>query len=189
MTIVTTLKTSRGLLSRVALAAVLAILPATAVFAQQAAQPGARLTVPITGTTTAAATTASDEPSQTVAGTLTIQRFATQTGVLVAVGTVAATVTNTTTNTASTLVTPVALPISRSTTTGTCEVLHLEVGQTHLALLGLQIDLNQVVLDITAVPGTANPLGSQLCAVAGLLDGAAAPAKLVTALNTLLAAL
>jgi hypothetical protein len=31
--------------------------------------------------------------------------------------------------------------------------------------------LNQVVLDITAIPGPGNLLGNLLCAIAGLLDG------------------
>ena len=33
------------------------------------------------------------------------------------------------------------------------------------------VDLNQVELVITAVPGAGNLLGNLLCAVAGLLDG------------------
>jgi hypothetical protein len=37
-------------------------------------------------------------------------------------------------------------------------------------LLGLVIDLSEVELDITAVPGQGNLLGNLLCAVAGLLD-------------------
>ena len=41
----------------------------------------------------------------------------------------------------------------------------------HLDLLGLNVDLNQVVLNITAVPGAGNLLGNLLCSVAGLLDG------------------
>jgi hypothetical protein len=41
----------------------------------------------------------------------------------------------------------------------------------HLDLLGLVVDLNQVVLNITAEQGPGNLLGNLLCAVAGLLDG------------------
>ena len=33
------------------------------------------------------------------------------------------------------------------------------------------MQLNQVVLDITAIPGPGNLLGNLLCAIAGLLDG------------------
>jgi hypothetical protein len=38
-------------------------------------------------------------------------------------------------------------------------------------LLGLRVQLNQVVLDVDAIPGPGNLLGNLLCAVAGLLDG------------------
>ena len=52
-----------------------------------------------------------------------------------------------------------------------CPILHLELGPLDLDLLGLQVHLDRVVLDITAVPGPGNLLGNLLCAVAGLLDG------------------
>jgi hypothetical protein len=52
-----------------------------------------------------------------------------------------------------------------------CDVLHLVLGPLHLDLLGLVVDLNQVVLDITAESGPGNLLGNLLCAVVGLLDG------------------
>ena len=52
-----------------------------------------------------------------------------------------------------------------------CPILHLELGPLDLNLLGLRVELNQVVLDITAIPGPGNLLGNLLCAVAGLLDG------------------
>lgn len=51
-----------------------------------------------------------------------------------------------------------------------CDVLHLNLGPLDLNLLGLQIDLAEVVLDIVAQPGAGNLLGNLLCAVAGLLD-------------------
>jgi hypothetical protein len=54
-----------------------------------------------------------------------------------------------------------------------CPILHLELGPLDLDLLGLRVQLNQVVLDVTAVPGPGNLLGNLLCAVAGLLDGVA----------------
>jgi hypothetical protein len=52
-----------------------------------------------------------------------------------------------------------------------CPILHLELGPLDLDLLGLRVQLNQVVLDVTAIPGPGNLLGNLLCAVAGLLDG------------------
>jgi hypothetical protein len=53
----------------------------------------------------------------------------------------------------------------------TCPILHLELGPLDLDLLGLQVHLDRVVLDVTAVPGPGNLLGNLLCAIAGLLDG------------------
>jgi len=52
-----------------------------------------------------------------------------------------------------------------------CNVLNLVLGPLDLNLLGLQVHLNRVVLDIVAVAGAGNLLGNLLCAVAGLLDG------------------
>ena len=52
-----------------------------------------------------------------------------------------------------------------------CDILHLVLGPLDLDLLGLQVHLDRVRLDIVAVPGPGNLLGNLLCAVAGLLDG------------------
>ena len=52
-----------------------------------------------------------------------------------------------------------------------CPILHLDLGPLDLNLLGLHVHLNEVVLDITAIPGPGNLLGNLLCAVAALLDG------------------
>ncbi|RRJ31563.1 hypothetical protein [Halocatena pleomorpha] len=49
-------------------------------------------------------------------------------------------------------------------------VLHLDLEGLFLDLLGLEVDLDEVVLDITAVSGPENLLGNLLSAVAGLLD-------------------
>ncbi|HVN22269.1 MAG TPA: hypothetical protein VMU05_26010 [Dongiaceae bacterium] len=49
--------------------------------------------------------------------------------------------------------------------------MNLVLGPLNLDLLGLTIHLNQVVLNITAVPGAGNLLGNLLCAVANLLNG------------------
>ena len=73
-----------------------------------------------------------------------------------------------------------------------CDILNLVLGPLDLNILGLRIQLNQVVLDITAVPGAGNLLGNLLCAVAGLLDGgplAGLLGQLQTLLNQILAAL
>jgi hypothetical protein len=51
-----------------------------------------------------------------------------------------------------------------------CDILFLDLGPIFLDVLGLEIDLSQIVLDINAVPGAGNLLGNLLCAVTGLLD-------------------
>ena len=50
-----------------------------------------------------------------------------------------------------------------------CQILNLVLGPLNLNLLGLVVTLNQVHLNITAVPGAGNLLGNLLCAVANLL--------------------
>jgi hypothetical protein len=69
-----------------------------------------------------------------------------------------------------------------------CEVLDLVLGPIDLNLLGLVVHLDQVHLNITAVPGAGNLLGNLLCAVAGLLDGTGL-GNLGTVLTNLLNAL
>src|SRR5688572_20040522 len=54
---------------------------------------------------------------------------------------------------------------------GECPILFLDLGPIFLDVLGLQVDLSQVVLDITAVAGAGNLLGNLLCAVVNLLNG------------------
>jgi hypothetical protein len=53
---------------------------------------------------------------------------------------------------------------------GECPILALDVGPIFLDLLGLQVDLSRIELDIVAIAGEGNLLGNLLCAVAGLLD-------------------
>ncbi|PKH44212.1 ABC transporter substrate-binding protein [Nocardioides alpinus] len=73
-----------------------------------------------------------------------------------------------------------------------CDILNLVLGPLDLNVLGLQVSLQRVVLDIVAVAGAGQLLGNLLCAVAGLLDGgplAALLGQLSTLLNQILAAL
>lgn len=72
-----------------------------------------------------------------------------------------------------------------------CDILHLVLGPLDLDLLGLQVHLDRVVLDIAAVPGAGNLLGNLLCAVAGLLDGGlqGVLGRLTDLLNQILAVL
>jgi hypothetical protein len=68
----------------------------------------------------------------------------------------------------------------------TCDVLNLVLGPLHLDLLGLTVDLNQVVLDIAAVTVAGNLLGNLLCAVLSLLDGPGALLDIANLLNQIL---
>jgi hypothetical protein len=56
---------------------------------------------------------------------------------------------------------------------GSCDIVNLVLGPLHLDILGLVVDLNQVVLDVVAQTGAGNLLGNLLCAVVSLLDGIA----------------
>jgi hypothetical protein len=70
-----------------------------------------------------------------------------------------------------------------------CDILHLVLGPLDLNLLGLRVQLNQVVLDITAESGPGNLLGNLLCAVVGLLDNNGALTQITGLLNQILAIL
>ena len=130
--------------------------------------------VPATGTVTDTATgTVTDIAS------LQIVSFTTQNGGLAAVVNLF--------DAAGTLLTQVTAPAQA---TGSCPILHLELGPLDLTLLGLVVHLDQVVLDITAQQGPGNLLGNLLCAVANLLNGGlnvgTALNQLVNLLNQLL---
>jgi len=67
-----------------------------------------------------------------------------------------------------------------------CDILNLVLGPLDLNLLGLEVHLNQVVLDIVATSGAGNLLGNLLCSVAGLLDGGALLGQISGLLNQIL---
>jgi hypothetical protein len=118
-------------------------------------------------------------------GTFTIDRItSTAGGGLQAVGTLTGTLTNALGDVIGTVTNlPISLPI---TAAGTCDVLHLTLGPLDLDLLGLQVHLDQVVLDITAQSGPGNLLGNLLCAVTHLLDSNASGNALSNLLNQIL---
>jgi hypothetical protein len=118
-----------------------------------------------------------------VTGTFDVTRFAVQDGTLQAVGTLGdlKDATGTTLLAAQQITLPVVLPDSSS-----CQILHLELGPLDLNLLGLQVHLDKVVLDITAVPGPNNLLGNLLCAIAGLLNGPTGLNAILTQIAALL---
>ena len=128
------------------------------------------------------------------AGTFTITNFVRQADQVLAVGTVVGTTIGDAGTAGITFVRQVAVPlVSIEQAPNACQILTLVLGPLHLDLLGLVVDLNQVVLNITAEPGPGNLLGNLLCAIAGILDptGGLATnlARLVELLNRLLGSL
>ncbi|MBV9603528.1 MAG: hypothetical protein JO027_00400 [Solirubrobacterales bacterium] len=83
----------------------------------------------------------------------------------------------------------VAIPVSKGANTGlahdaaTCQILNLLLGPLHLNLLGLHVDLNQVILNVTGVTGTGQLLGNLLCGVANLLNPGLPAGELAGLLN------
>jgi hypothetical protein len=171
-----------AMLAAIASIALLAgVLVAPAADAQQPAASTNALTTTLTGT----AADATGTVVGTVSSVLSITGFANQNGQLVANGTLTSTITNALTGAVQTVTQSTTVPLTAS---GSCQILHLTLGPLDLNLLGLQVHLNQVVLDVTAQSGPGNLLGNLLCAVAHLLDNPAAPAGgLAGLLNNLLA--
>jgi hypothetical protein len=73
----------------------------------------------------------------------------------------------------------------------TCGILNLVLAPLDLDLLGLQVHLDRVVLNVVAQSGAGNLLGNLLCAVTGLLDGGLGGllGQIRTLLNQILGAL
>jgi hypothetical protein len=123
-------------------------------------------------------------------GVLTITHFdpSTSGNQIIATGTL--TGTKTVNGTTSAVTQTVTLPLISAT--ASCPILSLTLGPLNLNILGLQVTLNQVVLNITAVPGAGNLLGNLLCDVANLLNGSNLSGLLTTLvgdLNAILGAL
>jgi hypothetical protein len=147
-----------------------------------ATAPVSTTSVPISGTGTTA-----DGVLATFTGSFDLTKFAVQNGQLVAVGNLTGTLTDALGNSLGSVTNvPITLPVGGSSTTGTCDILHLDLGPLDLDLLGLQVHLDEVVLDITAQSGAGNLLGNLLCSVAGLLDSGLSLGSVATLLNQLL---
>jgi hypothetical protein len=159
----------------VAVAVLMAAMPVARVAAAPKPPAGATsAAIPIVGTVVGGGT---------FTGILNLNSFAVQQGALVATGTVTGVATNAAGAATSVLAT-VTAPVSVAQ--AACAILHLDLGPLSLNVLGLQVNLSQVVLDITAQPGPGNLLGNLLCSVAGLLDN---PGGLARLLNDILGAL
>lgn len=166
-----------------ALAAVVAAFAVTAGTASAAPTATGPISTPITAAQSGGA----------LDGVFTITNFATNTaGQLVANGTFTGSFTDPVTGAVQQLTnTAVSSVVTNQATGGGCQILDLVLGPLHLDLLGLNVDLNQVHLNITAQPGPGNLLGNLLCAVTHLLDntggGTAGLQNLLRLLNGLLA--
>jgi hypothetical protein len=146
-----------------------------AAFIPARAEAAGGLAIPVTGTAADGVFT----------GTFTLQKFVpTATGVQ-AVGTLTGSIVYTAGTASQSVVQIIVLPVDIGQTT--CEILHLDLGPLSLDLLGLQVDLSRIVLDITAQSGAGKLLGNLLCAVAGLLDNPSALAKLLNDILAILA--
>lgn len=117
----------------------------------------------------------------TFAGTIQITEFALENGELVVSGVAngVATIGGVATNIVNQAFTTSADLSSEQV----CDVLFLDLGPLFLDVLGLQVDLSQIVLDINADPGPGNLVGNLLCAVVHLLDGPGAVAGLLNLLD------
>jgi hypothetical protein len=164
----------------VAVVSMVAFAPMTSAQAASSQAVGG-LTVPVTGTFTDAL-----GGTGTFTGAFTLTRFVNQGGTLAAVGTLTGTLTDSLGTVLGTITQQVTMPITNLA--ATCQVLHLELGPLDLSLLGLNVHLNQVVLDITATRG-GGLLGDLLCSLAGALNGNTALSGLVQLLNNILRAL
>jgi hypothetical protein len=128
----------------------------------------------------------------TFSGTFTPQKFSVVGGVLQATGVLKGTLTDADGNSLGTVNLTVTDSVNTSRAANAalgCQVLNLVLGPLNLNLLGLVVTLNQVTLNITAVPGAGNLLGNLLCAVTNLLNGTGGLASLSALLNEILGAL
>ena len=133
-----------------------------------------------------------------VTGTFKPARFVQDNGRLMAIGTLTATLTRANGKVVGTDSMRVKLPVKSGEGTSlartseraaACDILSLVLGPLDLDILGLRVQLNRVVLNITAEPGPGNLLGNLLCAVAGLLDNSGVLTQLRQILNSILAIL
>lgn len=157
--------------------------------AVSAAAKQGTLTSTVTGTFTNA------NGQGTFKGTFTPSKFSVVNGVAEATGVLKGTLTNANGTSVGTVSQTATIPLatgsaaSAAAAPAACNVLNLVLGPLNLNLLGLVVTLNQVDLNITAVPGAGALLGNLLCDVANLLNSGGALSTITTDLNAILAAL
>ena len=179
-------------LTVLALVASLAALALTVSPVASAAPGGTNVAVPagtLTTTLTGTANNAAGTAASTVSSVLDITGFSKQNGQLMANGNLTSTITNIATGAVQTVTQAVSVPVNTAASSGSCAILHLTLGPLDLNLLGLTVHLNQVVLNIDAVPGAGNLLGNLLCSVANLLNTGGALTQIANLLNQIIALL
>jgi hypothetical protein len=149
------------------------------------------ITSAVTGTFT------NKDGTGTFSGTFTPTSFSVVNGVLEATGLLKGTLTDANGTSLGSVSQTATLPVQTTATSAAaapavaaCNVLNLVLGPLNLNLLGLVVTLNEVHLNITAVPGSL--LGDLLCDVANLLNGGGVGGLLTeisALLNEILAAL
>lgn len=175
-------------------------IPTTSALAQGGNNPNTnRLEVPVNGPVA----TKAGVSLGTIAGTFSISQFAIQDGKLVAIGQLNGTYSDAS-GVPRTIVSQIAWPVENAgsgspgaeaascdigSATRDCDILNLVLGPLHLDLLGLVIDLNRVVLNITGTTGSGDLLGNLLCAITGLLDAGSLGQQVVNLLNQLIGVL
>ncbi len=170
----------------------LVVLLLTAASATAAPAAKSALTLPVSGKFVDAA-----GGIGSFSGTFKVTRFEATATQLLANGYLSGTLTDSLGNPVGSVMKTVSWPVQLPTTSAaasgkrvstqaTCDILNLVLGPLHLDLLGLTVDLNQVVLEIAAQTGAGNLLGNLLCAVVSLLDGAGALIDIANLLNQIL---
>jgi hypothetical protein len=119
-------------------------------------------TAPVTGTLA--------DATGAVTGTFDVQNVVVENGMLQAVGTFTGAVTDAAGHSTQGSQ-QLAVPVDLAQSVGSCQILDLVLGPLDLDLLGLQVHLDTVHLNITAQSGPGELVGNLLCAIAGLLDG------------------
>jgi len=171
-------------LSRLLVVTLIAVIGSGPMARADAAKPEAKLVVPLTGTVISGGT---------FTGSFSIAGFENRGGAIYAIGIVSGVISGPSARTGisgplALLVTattgqPRATP-SAVTAQATCDVLHLSFGGITLDLLGLDVVLSPVTLDLT---GGSGPLGNLVCQIVSLLNTAGNVVGLVVnLLNTLL---
>lgn len=122
-------------------------------------------------------------------GHFNVSQFVARGGKAYAVGTLTGKLGNRTVKRSNVSI-PVSMGSGSSTglvarSAATCQILNLVLGPLHLNLLGLHVDLNQVVLNVTGVTGSGQLLGNLLCGVANLLNPGLPAGQLAGLLNIL----